>query len=853
MNVDHQIRKGISGATPGVTNDAPGLGSPRSVFIPMALVLVLAMTTAIAVTLVVGRHMQRTTADDLQLRANSLARNVDKRLGVYTATLNTIAESYSLHQFDLSIAEWEARRISSLLGGWFILSRAGDTMEILMSTANEEGTLPPPEPRVNYPEVVRAEMKSLETGNAVVSDAFMGRILNEPVITIVKPLQINTLPRGFIYYSVTLRDITEWLEETVLEEGEFAGIADGARRVIARSQDNEDFLLAGLPEWYIAFSEGRDSGIAVGPPAQGGEARLFAMKRLEVAPDWTLAISKPMPKLFSSVYLSPWPLLSGLIVMLLGGGLVGLYLDRQRVKAQSAAREAKLAELRAADSRKSRLVAILAHDLRTPLVAMLQTLDVLRGGTDKSTLERMLKRVKADGHGMLNLIDDVLELARLGAGDARLRPEPFAAKELVNQIADMVRSSAERNGTLVTVQVDELPLLEGDVTSLRRVMMNFATNAVKATRDGSVQLSATLDVSGVDGHTVIFAVTDTGHGIAPEDIPRLFRDFGMLERDNASADGTGLGLAICRRLAAAMGGEVGVDSTLGKGSRFWLKVTLPQADNAISKADSDTDDPLEVLKGLRVLVAEDHDLLRQLTCASLTRAGMLPKEAADGEIAVTLAEAEKFDLILMDLKMPYLDGDEAAIRIRSGNGPSARARIICLTAHQSPEIALMLSDLAFDACLRKPLDLSQLAAIAQGMSTHPISIDTLNGFDSGNLTELLQTGGAAMLVETLKGFATEIETTRNALPELIARRDTFEAGRVVHKLVGFGDFLGARALSNELRKFEDLTRDDDIEILEGALETLDTVMAKVRLQLNQLIMTFDRKNKHEGASPGDPG
>ena len=405
-------------------------------------------------------------------------------------------------------------------------------------------------------------------------------------------------------------------------------------------------------------------------------------------------------------------------------------------------------------------MAVLAHDLRTPLVAMLGSLDLFRAHSDQPPQERILHRLKAEGHGMLNLIDDVLELARLGAGEARLRPEPFAPITLLTQIGDLVRPSAERHGTGIVVQVDDFPILRGDVASLRRVLLNFATNAVKATRGGNVRLSATHGAANAGGHTVTFAVTDTGCGIAPEDIPRLFRDFGMLERDGTTADGTGLGLAICRRLAAAMGGEVGVESALGEGSRFWLKVTLPEADSAVSRADSETDDPSAVLAGLKVLVAEDHDIIRQLTCVNLARVGMLPTEAADGEIAVELAETEEFDLILMDLQMPRLDGDEAAARIRGGGGPSARARIICVTAHQSPKIALMLSDLAFDACVRKPLDLNQLPALMQGIATSSTALSSLVDFDADNLTQLRETDGGALLTRTLGSDAGECRILR---------------------------------------------------------------------------------------------
>ncbi len=845
---------GIKSQFTSEANDAPDAGLRRNILVSTALVLSLTLATVLAATFLVGNNIRRNVEEDLQARATDLARTIDQRLRTYAAALETIAESHSLSQeYDISIVEGEARRVGTLFGGLFVLTLGGDTMEILMTTADAEGSLPPSEPRTNYPEVMRAEAESLRTGKAVVSDAFKGRIRGVLVITIVKPVEIPTLPAAFLYFSVTLRDITVWMEETALEEDEFAAIADGTRRIITRSQANEEFQLVGLPQWYIAFTEGRDSGIVVGTPAYGGEARLFAMQRLEAAPGWTLTVSRPLANWFSAVYLSPWPMFSGILVLLLGSALAGLVLDRGRAKAKAAAREVLLKEVNAADSRKSRLVAVLGHDLRTPLVAILGALDLVRDGRDQSAQERILHRVKADGHGMLNLIDDVLELARLGAGEARLRPEPFSPIALLTLVGDLVRPSAKRHGTEVVIQVDDSRMLRGDVASLQRVLLNFATNAVKATRGGNVRLSVTLGVASAEGHTVTFAVTDTGCGIAPEDIPRLFRDFGMLDRDGPTADGTGLGLAICRRLATAMGGEVGVESTLGEGSRFWLRVTLPETDNAVSDLDGETDDPSAVLAGLKVLVAEDHDIIRQLTCANLARAGMLPTEAADGQIAVELAEAEEFDLILMDMQMPHLDGDEAAARIRGGGGPSARAQIICVTAHQSPEIALMLSDLAFDACVSKPLDLKQLVALVKGIPASSAAIVSLEDFDADNLTQWREIDGGALLARTLKGFAADIETTRTDLAALIAKRDTFGAGRLVHKLVGFGDTLGARTLSAELRKFEDLIRDDDIEALERALKWIDGVMTKTRAQIAPLIEEIDRQSQGKAARPGAPG
>lgn len=505
-------------------------------------------------------------------------------------------------------------------------------------------------------------------------------------------------------------------------------------------------------------------------------------------------------------------------------------------------KNARLEEVQAADARKARLIAVLAHDLRTPLVAILSTLDLFRNKTENPSNDKMLHRLKTEGHGMLQLIDDVLELARLGAGEARLRPEPFKLSDMLSQIGDLVRSTADRHETEVVVQVDDLPMLIGDVMSLRRILLNFATNAVKATRGGSVHLSATRVADNSDGHTVTLSVTDTGCGIAPEDIPRLFRDFGMLERDAIGRDGTGLGLAICRRLATAMGGEVGVESSLGSGSRFWLRLTLPECSSETPAPDQAENDLTAVLRGLKVLVAEDHDIIRQLTCANLTRFGTFPTEAADGIIAVELAAAEKFDLILMDLQMPRLDGDEAASRIRRGDGLSANARIIGITAHQAPEIAVMLSDLAFDACLPKPLDIQRLAACVRGdiQPPPPLGPTSFEDFDADNLTSLRDIDGGVLLSRTLKEFSAEIGATWAGLSEMMAEQDSVEAGRLVHKLTGFSDLLGARTLSSELRNFQNLIEDEDQNVLAEALEAIDAVMTKTRSQLSQLIEEADR-------------
>jgi signal transduction histidine kinase/response regulator of citrate/malate metabolism len=807
-----------------------------------AFVLLLTLAVMVSTTFLVGSVERRSMEQTLQRRADTIGQSIDLKLSTYHAALQTVAQLSALQEeFDLRVIERLARRVGALFGGWFVVATGGDTLDVLMSTAREDGALPPPVPRTALPEVMRAEAESLQSGRVAVSDAFLGNASGKPVITLASAIGSPMAAGAFIYFSVPLDDITAWLEQADLGDGEFAVIADGSRRVIARSENNADFLLAALPDWYIAFSEGRDSGVAVGPPLYGGAPRLFAMHRLELAPAWTVAVSRPLPSAWSVASRSAWPTLSGLIVLLLGGSIAGLLLDRSQARAESvrsareaAERERLLDEVRAADSRKSRLMAVLAHDLRTPLIGLLGTLDMLRNEKEDAVRHRMFQRLGDDGHGMLQLVDDVLELARLGAGEVRLRPEPFELHELLQQVADIVRPQAELNETEVKVQAESGPALNGDVMALRRVLLNFATNAVKATRGGSILLSATQDGSSANGQTVTFAVTDTGRGIAAEDVPRLFRDFGMLERDDPTVEGTGLGLAICRRLATAMGGEVGVESALGKGSRFWLRLTLPVAEHAPPVSDDVQGAPIDILAGMRVLVAEDHPLIRQVTCEQLARVGMVPTAAEDGDIAVTLTESEEFDLILMDIQMPRLDGNKAAVRIRRGAGLSAQARIIGLTAHQSPEIAVMLSELAFDACLRKPLDIAQLADLLRHNSSRLLASTGSEDFDVAQLDQLRKIDGGALLARTLKGFSAEIAAVRTELATQVAARAFNKAARLAHKLIGFSDMLGARKLSAELRIFEDLIDDEEPDALDRALERLDGVMIRAKAQVDRL-------------------
>jgi signal transduction histidine kinase/FixJ family two-component response regulator/HPt (histidine-containing phosphotransfer) domain-containing protein len=807
-----------------------------------AVVLTLSFTlsTMFFTTFLIERDVRHNLGEELQGRTSLLGQTLNLNLRSYQAALEVLAQSYSAkREFDPKSLELEARRIGLFFGGWFTVARDGDVLELLMSTASEDGRLPAPLSRSKYPEVVRAEEEAKLTGTASFSDAFLGRLTRDLVVAVAKPLQLLDSSSIFIYFSVTLKEITSWLEKGTLGNGSVAVVTDGSHRIIARSEDNNEFLFKKVPAWYIDFFEERSSGVGVAASSGGGPSVLVAMQRLEVAPNWVLTVSKPLPSRLSTIYSSPWPALSGLIALLLSGSVGMLYLGRKRAllevsKAvqQTAIRDNLLAEVRAADSRKARLIAVLAHDLRTPLVAILGRLDLFRNFLGEDDDKELIGQIKHDGHGMLQLIDDVLELAKLGDGEANLRPETFSPKALLSQVAAIVFPAAESNETEVCVKCDDVPLLIGDVLSIRRILLNFTTNAIKAAPWGKVELSATIDVDHTGDQTITFSVTDNGDGIATEDLPLLFRDFGRLEREDITNDGTGLGLAICRRLADAMGGHVGVESAVGEGARFWLRLTLPKAEEEQIAEESQKAISFASLRGLKILVAEDHETIRQLICADLSRAGAIPTGVANGEEAVATSKVELFDLILMDLQMPRLDGGEAAKRIRTGDGLSAKARIIGLTAHQLPEIAVMLSELCFDACLRKPLKLEQLTELIQNTSPILQQEKDVEDFDSGTLTYLKKIDGGALLTRTLTNFSLEIEESLFEFEVLIEQGDTSGTAKLAHKLAGFCDMLGARLLSDELRNFQALIYTENVTELHEAIGAVKAAIRKTQFQIS---------------------
>jgi signal transduction histidine kinase/CheY-like chemotaxis protein/CHASE2 domain-containing sensor protein len=387
--------------------------------------------------------------------------------------------------------------------------------------------------------------------------------------------------------------------------------------------------------------------------------------------------------------------------------------ERQQTQARLAQQTAELEAAEQVSQAKSEFLASMSHEIRTPLHGILGFADLL---LDKWQLldeqRRCVEQIRAAGSMLLTVVNDVLDFSKIEAGQIELEAQVFSPAALLDSTISLVGSLADQKGLSMTLEASVgLPEhVSGDPNRLRQVLLNLLNNAVKFTPTGGVTVRVHAESC---GDQLRFCITDTGIGIPAEKQDRLFQRFSQVDGTiNRKFGGTGLGLAISKQLVELMGGQIGVESELGQGSTFWFTVPL----SCMTSAPEIQQDLREIVTetySARILVVDDVEINREIARTMLEAAGHTVEVVGDGADAVAAVQANSYELVLMDVQMPGMDGLRATQHIRGLDHPARMIPIIAVTANVLPQQIRSFKEAGMDDHIGKPFKRKELFAATE--------------------------------------------------------------------------------------------------------------------------------------------
>ena len=481
---------------------------------------------------------------------------------------------------------------------------------------------------------------------------------------------------------------------------------------------------APLLAWFSGHPFGQSLAMTL---LVGGYVLVFS--QLRSSPKQAMVISSPYGVAASIILGSLWgtplflPFLA--VIPFTAAGLFVLVmmtmLREERIRAFQEHQAHLIEELEAARDRanaaseaKSSFLGVISHELRTPMNGVLGAAQLLSATRLEPTQREYLSIIRNSGDNLLSLLNDILDMTKIEAGKMTFEVVDVSIEDLHKRVTGPFQAQAEAKGLTFSAGFEgDIPaVVRGDPLRVCQVIHNLLSNAVKFTDKGEVAYVVRGTRLGEDRVRFDFAVTDSGAGISPDDLARLFQPFTQVDASSTRRfGGTGLGLTISRRMANIMDGDISVTSTLGQGSTFTFTVEADVVEWSRQTAAEPILAEVEDGRALSVLVVEDHPVNRMILEAWMGSAGHASATAENGQVAIEAAGEQRFDLIIMDVNMPVMDGLTATRAIRAGDGPNNDTPIVVLSASARSEDHAAGLDAGADAYLNKPIDFAALAKV----------------------------------------------------------------------------------------------------------------------------------------------